>query len=546
MRRLMRTLLAVSLLAFVASSVAADASVKASRKPMPPRWVRHVRNYRGGLSGTVRISLAPAVIRAQAANLRVTRRLSSRSFASPSGLVNVQANTDTFPKLPQDETSVAVSTRDPLTAVAASNDYINGGLWIGTTHDGGKTWSSQFLASRLAQTGDFCTGGDPSVVYSARDRAFYASQLCFFRIHPESAVAVFGSKDGGNTWTGARYSSQVISNVSFDAGGNLVINGSVFYDKELLAVDNNPSSPHYGRLWITYVKFHLQPTGFSDYCPAQFAYTDNVDPDKNGDLRDTLWTNRSLMPDNPGDNGVGRSANQDAMPVVDNQGGLDVSFSSEDCNTALDRQLLFRRVLPNGDRSGVRRIDHEHQWKDNPDLGDVLAPKIARIPLSPSMAFNPKTGALEYVVMNNVNSATSGADISYAESFDYGGTWSDLRPVSVDGSGNPAPQDQFFPWIAAAPNGVTHIIWFDNRNDSGNQLIETFGVSTADTTDFTGFRNLSTASWDPNNSFFTSGAFFGDYNGLAVGPGVSYPVWTDGRNSPGSPLGDTDIFTIPN
>ena len=55
--------------------------------------------------------------------------------------------------------------------------------------------------------------------------------------------------------------------------------------------------------------------------------------------------------------------------------------------------------------------------------------------------------------------------------------------------------------------------------------------------------NISTESWNPNQSFFDSGAFFGDYNGFAAAPGVMYPIWTDGRNTPGVPLGQTDIFT---
>ena len=59
---------------------------------------------------------------------------------------------------------------------------------------------------------------------------------------------------------------------------------SLFYDKEQITVDNNPSSPHYGRIYVTYVKFHMQPDGFSDYCPVQLAYTDNVDPNGDGDL----------------------------------------------------------------------------------------------------------------------------------------------------------------------------------------------------------------------------------------------------------------------
>jgi hypothetical protein len=81
-------------------------------------------------------------------------------------------------------------------------------------------------------------------------------------------------------------------------------------------------------------------------------------------------------------------------------------------------------------------------------------------------------------------------------------------------------------------------------------MIETFSVETTDTTDFTANESISTEPWNPNISFFGSGAFIGDYNGLAVAAGgVDYPVWADGRNTPapatGRP-GQTDIFTVPN
>jgi hypothetical protein len=118
-----------------------------------------------------------------------------------------------------------------------------------------------------------------------------------------------------------------------------------------------------------------------------------------------------------------------------------------------------------------------------------------------------------------------------------------MVPVAVNGSGQPAPNDQMFPWMAVDPSGNLQAIWFDNRNDPGNTLIETFqGVST-DGGQTWANRRISTAPWDPNASFFSSGAFVGDYNGLAVSPAATYPVWTDGRDSPGPPHGDTDIWT---
>jgi hypothetical protein len=92
-------------------------------------------------------------------------------------------------------------------------------------------------------------------------------------------------------------------------------------------------------------------------------------------------------------------------------------------------------------------------------------------------------------------------------------------------------------------SGNYHAIWFDNRNDLGNKLIETFqALSTNGGSTWTNV-DISTERWNPDKSFFTCGCFIGDYNGLAASDEVVYPVWTDGRTSAGPPLGQTDIFT---
>lgn len=321
---------------------------------------------------------------------------------------------------------------------------------------------------------------------------------------------------------------------------------SLFYDKEQITVDNNPSSPHYGRIYVTYVKFHIQPDGFSDYCPVQLAYTDNIDPDGDGDLSDAAWQHTGVVPDAPGDDGVGPSANQGAQPVVDDHGAINISYMTEECNSSIDHDIFMRRSTDGGTTFGpARKINKPGQWADNPDPGDVLAPKLARWPASTSapLVFNPRDHSLNFIVQNNINRDTSGADISFTQSFDYGTTWSPMKTVSVGSAGQPAAEDQFFPWMDVDPRGNLHAIWFDNRNDPGNELIETFQGDSGEGARNWANRDISTHSWDPNLSFFSSGAFAGDYNGLAAGNGVIYPVWTDGRNSPGPPHGDTDIWT---
>jgi hypothetical protein len=505
-----------------------------------PRWVRHVENYPGGISPGVRAHLDQGVSAARAGLGPVAAPTVSRA-----ALQNVQMNSmDSEPPVPQNETQVAVNPNRSNIAVAAANDYVNGGVQIYRTADGGGTWTTQFRSSATRETGDFCGGGgDPAITYSTRDRAFYLAQLCFFRAFLPSEIEVFRSTDNGRTWTPARLGSYPVSNFSPRLGD---FNPALFYDKEQIAVDNNRSSPHYGRLYVTYVKFHIRPNGFSDYCPVQVAYTDNVDPNGDQDLDDAHWKRTRVVPDAPGDDGVGASSNQGAQPAIDDQGGVNISYLTEECNTSIDHGIFMRRST-NGGASfgGAHRIDNPGQWQDNPDPDDLLPPKNARLPASTSapLVFNPTDGSLNYIVQNNIDRATSGADISFTKSMDYGTTWSDMTTVSVTGSGAPARRDQFFPWMDVDPSGDLHAIWFDNRRDPQNLLIDTFQGDSTDGGQTWANRNISTQNWNPNRGFFSSGAFIGDYNGFAAGAAALYPVWTDGRNSPGPPNGQTDIWT---
>jgi hypothetical protein len=527
-----------AVLAVVAGLMAIGAGAAAAATPP---WVKHVERYPGGISSGVRAYLDKGVTGARSSALGPT---SSQVFPE-APLMNVQVNSlDSNPKVPQNETQVVAKPGSSRIAVAAANDYVNGGSQIYRTSDGGRTWTTQFRSSATKETGDFCGGGgDPALAYSKRDHAFYFAQLCFFRNFVPSEIEVIRSTDNGQTWSPSLRGAYPISNFSRRLGD---FNPRNFYDKDQITVDNNQSSPFYGRIYVTYVKFHMRLNGFSDYCPVQVAYTDNIDPNGDGDFVDASWHRTHVVPNDPGDNGVGPSANQGAQPVVDNRGGVDISYMTEECNTAIDHRIFMRRSTDGGASfSGPRKINKRGQWQDNPDPDDVLPPKNARWPASTSapLLFDPVDNSLNYIVQNNINRKTSGADISFTKSFDYGKTWSDMTTVSVTGSGKPAPKDQFLPWMDVDLAGNLHAIWFDNRNDPQNLLIQTFQGDSTDGGATWDNHNISTQNWDPNRSFFSSGAFAGDYNGIAAGNGVLYPVWTDGRNTPGPPNGQTDIWT---
>ena len=501
-----------------------------------PRWIKHIQNYPGGISGGVRAMVSDEAVAAQA-----KYGSAPRSAAHGTWGPNVQMNDDSSPPLPQNETSVAYNVWDPSIAVAAANDYVSGGVVIMRTADGGNTWASTQLTPQFRGSGDFCTGGDPSVAYSRRDQAFYLTQLCFFRSLPYSEVHLFVSLDNGATWTPGRQRALVASNYDYSTGQ---VDSSIFNDKEYLTVDNYPNSAHYGRIYVTYTKFHVESSGFSDYCPIQLAYTDAV-PSFDPSL--TVFQHTSVSPDNPGGNGRGPSANQFSVPVVEKSGALDISFVTEECNTSIDHAFKFQKSTNGGVSFLTKpvRLTTPVTFQDNPNPADLLPNKKFRAPNTESLAYSEATGTLLYVYTNYLNMATSGGDIVVQRSTDGGMHWSPAQVVSHSGSGAPARNDQFFPWIGTNPRGDSYVVWLDCRRDPANHNIVAFQGSSRD--DGLSWRNLQigTEVWDPDRGFFKSASFIGDYSGLAASNKAVYPVWTDGRDSSidQTGIGETDIFT---
>jgi hypothetical protein len=527
-RRRLSAFVAFVLLAATTLSLATGGSASAAKHH--PRWMRHVLHYSGGISNGVRERVA--VVQGKTTSTKVA----TRATAAFPGLDNVQLNGDTDPPLPQDEPGIALNLDDPMNAVAAANDYTGDGFWIGYTNDGGQTWTSQWKDPKFSFDGGRCFASDPGVAYSARDHAFYMSTLCYFSTTPASEIHVWKSVDGGAHWSPSTKAAVVITNHASDGS----IDPSVFYDKELIAVDNVPGSPHYGRVYVTYTKFHMTGGNFgrSDYCPIQSAYTDAI---PTGDPSSSTWHHTAVVPDDPGGPGRGTSANQFSTPLVDEHGGLDIAFVHEDCNTSYDRGIFFTRSTNGGASFGpIHRVDGPGEWADNPNRNDNLPGKgDVRFPNTLSMTYDATRDRLIVLAQNAI---ADHASISAFGSNDLGASWSAPVWVSHSGAGGPAPGDQVFPAVGVDSAGDLFAIWQDTRNDPGNHRLETFqGTSTDGGHTWTNTL-ISSASFDPRQSFFTCGCFIGDYNQIAVSDEVIYPTWTDGRNSPGRPVGDTDIF----
>lgn len=159
-----------------------------------------------------------------------------RLITAAMGLADVQVNnsaTDSDPvSTTQSETSIA---RNPVTGTtcAAYNDsaQVNaGGGFTGFSRstNGGQIWQDRGSVGARAF-------GDPSLVWRHRDGLFYLATLD----GNTAGLAIWVSNDDCQTF--------VLRSVPFTGGD----------DKEILAVDNNPASPHYGNLYLAWTDFGL-------------------------------------------------------------------------------------------------------------------------------------------------------------------------------------------------------------------------------------------------------------------------------------------------
>src|SRR5919202_6507323 len=187
------------------------------------------------------------------------------------------------PFAPDNELAVAVDTANPNLVMAGSNDYqinfignsINEQVPSGfmLSRDGGGTW----VDGSLPMKGSL-GGGDPVPQFNDKYGLAVFASLSFVcgqgflhggknpctRGNVEFAsfdLKKFASASDQITW-----SDQTVAN----GNSSDVAAQQIFLDKEWLAVDNNPTSPGFGNMYITFTKFRFE-SGAYDESPIYFT-----------------------------------------------------------------------------------------------------------------------------------------------------------------------------------------------------------------------------------------------------------------------------------
>ncbi|HYT80046.1 MAG TPA: sialidase family protein [Actinomycetota bacterium] len=441
-----------------------------------------------------------------------------------------------FPQNKQNESPMAVNPVDPLNAISGANDEIeepdctppSGGpsscpfvpgintTGVYVTTNGGATWTQQILhwnSSGLQSDGDPTVAFGPKpdghggFTYANGARAYFASLAgplggclgCELN-------AVAWSDDKGATWSDPVVVSKRANPVDFN-------------DKEAIWADANPSSPHFGTVYVSWTLFTGNPLGnFGEanvFSPEPIVIAHSTDGGR-------TWSRPvKLTP----------SVNN--APVGGRQGSTVRTGPDGTVYVFWDGARNFKSAIL-GARSSNGGVSFTRPFlvsfkSDNPSPMPGTSFRNNSFP----MADVDSSGNV-YVTWTNYDTDAGHGRVMLAKSTDHGRNW------SVSAAADVAGRSPFYPGVAT--NGSDVFIGFAAIDDvpagtapgAGVVAYDSYYVlSTDGGASFGAPVKISAASSDPDAAT-TNGLtaqFLGDYNGAAAGSDGSFWFsWTDTRN----------------
>ena len=421
----------------------------------------------------------------------------------PAGGADVRVNATDPPYLSnvQSETSIALNGSTGAICVTWNDIYhYSEGLGIcgySRSTDGGASWDDG--GAMPPGPGNNTCRGDPSVVWRAADGYFYYASLDSGGPSNPNGIGLWRSTDDCASFQWY----QTIQR----SGGN--------EDKELLAIDNNPASPYYGRIYLAWLRL--------DTTLHYSAYSDD------GGLN---WSTPVVISD-PAERPGG------AFPVVAPNGDIYVGWAGwhdfpfglvdQDIVRSADGGDTFVAVTPPAENTTPPRDPTAEAYCNFIAIRGFLRylPSL-QIAITPGASGNPDDYCLHVIYPYDPDGYGVGdsANVYYRRSCDYGQTWSPEVLLNDDGG----LTDQFYPSLAANENGVVVVSWYDRRNDpENNYYFERWGTVSYD----------NGATWEPNSQIgdVATPAYIdtltfcdhGDYDLMAADEDYAYIVWVDDR-----------------
>lgn len=395
---------------------------------------------------------------------------------------------------------------------------------IYTSSDRGASWTNRGLLDDQASwiASPFVSDGDPVIMYGPKPdaaapkgfsyakgaRAYYAT-LASYKFNagkypPNKApeyLAVSYSDNNGLNW-----SAPVLATTKN--------NPNDFNDKEWLAVDDDPASPYFGRVYVSWTEFRA--LGTSE--PIMVSVSTNGAA--------SFGAPKQLSP--AGNNGTG-NGRQGSYVITGPDGSVYVAFEQ-----ATSQVVAISR---DGGQKWTRPITIGAVN----DIPDPLPGSNFRTNSFPTLADDPRAGATT-VYASWATEVPGGTRIVVSTSTNKGLSWS--APVTVSTA---AQGYAFYQGMDVAPNGRVdlgfqgQVAVNPNTYGTGNAAINSWYVSKpAGAGAWRAPTKVTSASSDPAASAQNNLArqFYGDYNQLVSVAGTAWFIFTDTRNGVGCPAVD--------
>ena len=444
-----------------------------------------------------------------------------------------------FPTNKQNETTVAVNPDDPSRLIAGANDEQQqpacgdgpvrgdtapgdcsffagvGSDGVYVSSNGGLNWSNVGLIDDSPgwQAGPYVSDGDPVIVYGPKPDAAAASGFSYAHGARAYYVGLAAFKSGLSTYaSGVKAPEYIVVSHSDDDGlswsapvrATTKDNPNTFNDKNSGWVDDNPSSPYFGRLYVGFTSFRsFSATGGN--APVMVAVSTDGGASFGAPLQLSQAQNNGAQ---GGRQGTDVASGADGTVYVSWEEG--------------QRQVV--RVSRDGGRSFARAATIGPVT----DIDSPIPGANFRTDSFPSIAADPRPGSTTVWASWTTRTAAGGR-VVVARSTDRGASWG--TPTTVSGA---AQGYAFFDSLDVAPTG---------RVDVGYQALiaaspAVFGTGNASVDAFYvghgagGWAapvKVSSAPSDPAASSQNNlrAQFWGDYSTTVSTVSKSWFVWAD-------------------
>jgi len=453
------------------------------------------------------------------------------------------------PRRQQVEPSLAIDRQNTMIIAAGAQDFrrarelreaCGGDRWNGLylSTDGGATWSNELVPGFCTDTSPeaaesemfgFSTTTDPVLVFDDFGNLYY-SHIAFnanrFATTPPSTSGVLFVSTYKVSGAGAEHVETVKVRSGSGSRPDKYRAGpgnSNFDDKQWMAVDNWPGSPHYGRVYVTWTKFGAQGGQSSiwiSHCGGDTPGEACVDDE---------WSRGHVL-----NKPVAGGLVQESFPAVAPNGDVYVAF--------LQFQGGFGSTRPH---SGVW-VAKSTNGSETFTQQRVSAIRQIPSPIPPAgTAANDGENSFRTGTVPSIGVTSNGtvhlvwgewtgtdAEVRYARSTTAGATWSAPAAMNDEATGH-----QFFPSLVT-DGAAVHVVWYDSRLDTPaggviSGLDVFYNRSTNAGASFETDVRITDHSFDPNQvSRFPvfCAAFIGDYIDIDAVRGQVAAIWTDNRN----------------